>query len=98
MLFESRGLRGSTTRCGLTYQSKNTLQLYNRRMQAPTKTPKTHYSPANTQSILLERQKDALLVILAEYIEKTTDKSETLLKLSNLDPSIKLSSKTCSNC
>lgn len=72
--------------------------MYNRRMQAPTKTPKTHYSPSNTQSILLEKQKDALLVILTEYIEQTTDKTETLLKLSNLDPSIKLSSKTCSNC
>jgi hypothetical protein len=67
-------------------------------MQAPTKTMKTHYNSSNTQSILLDKQKDALLVILTDYIEKTTDKPNTLVKLKNLDPSIKSIAKPCSNC
>jgi hypothetical protein len=67
-------------------------------MQAPTKTMKTHYNSSNTQSILLDKQKDALLVILSDYIEKTTDKPNTLVKLKNLDPSINFAAKPCSNC
>jgi hypothetical protein len=61
---------------------------------------KTHYSAANTQTILLEKQKNDLLVILTEYIDKTIDKDTTLLKLKNLDPTAKTTATTtaCSNC
>jgi hypothetical protein len=68
-------------------------------MQPPTKGYfKTHYNSSNTQSILLEKQKDALLVILTDYIEKTADKTATLESLSKLDPSLNIITQPCSKC
>lgn len=67
-------------------------------MQAPSKTTvKTHYNPTNVQSVLLEKQKNALLVVLTDYIEKTTDKATTLANLGKLN-SITTPIKPCSNC
>ena len=58
---------------------------------------KTHYNPTNIQSILLEKQKNALLVALTDYIEKTTDKETTLINLGKLT-TITTPIKPCSNC
>ena len=68
-------------------------------MQPPTREYfKTHYNYSNTQSILLEKKKDELLVILTDYIEKTADKAATLESLSKLDPSVNTIRHPCSKC
>ena len=69
-------------------------------MQAPGKGAifKTHFDISKTQSALLDKQKDTLLAILTDYIDKTADKTTTLEKLQKIQPTVTSISKPCTNC
>ena len=69
-------------------------------MQAPGKGTifKTHFDISKTQSALLDKQKDTLLAILTDYIDKTADKATTLENLQKIQPTVTSISKPCTNC
>jgi hypothetical protein len=68
-------------------------------MQVPTNAyTKVLFDPTVRKNLELTKQKDTLLTILTEYIEKTTDKQGTLTKLSGLTKTTVSSTTPCTNC
>ena len=68
-------------------------------MQVPTNSyNKVLFDPTVRKTLELSKQKDTLLTILTEYIQKTTDKQDTLTKLSGLTQTPLSTTKPCTNC